>query len=312
MKNKRTKRFLSLLTLVFLLCAMTVYASAAAKGSGDADNDGQVTSADARLALRRAVELDTFTAAQTAACDMDGDGKITSADARIILRRAVGLPDRADVLTEADLPADAKICYLTFDDGPSANTVKILDILDKYNVKATFFVIWNSQYSYLYKEIVARGHSIALHSYTHDYSQIYRSTDAYFADLQKISDAVYNVSGVRTTLMRFPGGSSNTVSRSYCKGIMTVLTKEVERRGYTYFDWNAENGDATGKAMTADQMVNKAKSSASRVVLLQHDAAGKGTTVQALPRIIEYYQSRGYYLIGLNENSYTAHHGVNN
>ncbi len=312
MRKKRMKRALCLLTLLTLLFALFAPSYAAAPGSGDADNDGTVTSADARLALRRAVELETFTAQQLAACDVDRDGAITAADARIILRRAVGLPDRPDVLTEADLPEDAKICYLTFDDGPSANTIKILDILDRYNVKATFFVIWNSQYSYLYKEIVDRGHSIALHSYTHDYSKIYRGTDAFFADLQKISDAVYDISGVRTKLMRFPGGSSNTVSRSYCRGIMTVLTKEVERRGYTYFDWNAENGDATGKPMTAEQMINSAKSSKNRVVLLQHDAANKKTTVQALPGIIEYYRSRGYYMIGLNENSFTAHHGVNN
>ena len=209
---------------------------------------------------------------------------------------------------------DGKTIYLTFDDGPSANTVKILDILDKYNVKATFFVLYNETYSYLYKEIIKRGHSIALHSYSHEYSKIYRSTDAYFADLQKVSDFVYEKAGVRTRMIRFPGGSSNTVSRSYCKGIMTQLAKMTKEKGYVYFDWNSANDDATGKTLTVAELQKAANaySGQSPLVMLMHDAPAKKRTVEALPGIIEHYIERGYYFLPLNEGSPTAHHYIAN
>ncbi len=323
-KMKRTfKRILSAVLLVCVLCGLLLSAFAAAPGGGDADNDGTVTAADARFALRISVKLETPDAETESACDMDGDGAVTAADARMILRKAVGLPpdgpdepeepEKPDRITEADLPADAKILYLTFDDGPSANTIKILDILDRYNVKATFFVVWNSQYAYLYKEIVDRGHTIALHSYTHDYSKIYTGTTAYFNDLNKLSDAVYARTGVRSKLIRFPGGSSNTVSKRYCAGIMSTLTKEVEKRGYVYFDWNVDSCDADGKSHTAAELTRYATNTKQqRVVLLHHDAASKRTTVESLPKTIETYLARGYYIIGLTEQSYTAHHRVNN
>ena len=313
MLKKTAKTLLCLFLALCTVSALLTFGAAAAAGSGDADNDGRVTAADARLALRCSVGLETLGSSAKAAADMDGDGRVTAEDARRILRKSVGLPPEGQ-LTEKDLPADAKILYLTFDDGPSARTAEVLDILDRYNAKATFFVVNGYSYNYMYKEVVDRGHSIGLHSYTHEYSDIYRNTDAYFNDLNKISDAVYNVAGVRTNLIRFPGGSSNTVSRSYCRGIMSVLTKEVDRRGYVYFDWNSDNGDATGVTMTAYEMYQTAVAYAgpSRLVMLMHDASYKGTTVKALPMIIEYYQSHGYYLIGLNENSPTAHHYVSN
>ena len=135
-----------------------------------------------------------------------------------------------------------KTCYLTFDDGPSDNTLKILDILDKYKVKATFFVMGTGKLSYV-KKIHDAGHTVALHTYSHDYSKIYRSQKAYFEDLEKIGAAVKKYTGEDAKVIRFPGGSSNTVSRSYCKGIMTALSKETANRGYVYFDWNVDSTD---------------------------------------------------------------------
>ncbi len=294
-------------------------------GSGDADGDGKITAGDSRIALRRSVNLERLPAYSYLAADVDKDGKVTAADARIILRLSVGLSRGTEkyvpkpqfftpAITEKDVPAGAKIIYLTFDDGPSANTVKILDILKRYNVKATFFVIKNDTYSYLYKRIVDEGHSIALHSYTHDYATIYRSTDAYFSDLNKISDFVYEKAGVRTRLVRFPGGSSNTVSRSYCRGIMSTLAKMLPDKGYVYFDWNGANNDATGQNLSVAQIRSAANSygGVSPLIMLMHDASAKSKTVEALPGIIEYYKSRGYYFLPLNENSPTAHHGIAN
>lgn len=296
-----------------------------APGSGDADADGKISAGDARLALRGAVCLEALPDYSFAAADVDRDGKVTAADARSIMRLAVGLPGNTEkyipkpryftpALTEKDVPAGAKVIYLTFDDGPSANTEKILSVLDRYNVKATFFVIASNRYSYLYKEIVERGHSIALHSYSHEYSAVYRSTDAYFADLNRISDFVYEKAGVRTRLIRFPGGSSNTVSRSYCRGIMSALSRMTAEKGYVYFDWNSANNDATGQNLSVAQLGSAAKSYGGQtpLVMLMHDAAAKTKTVEALPGIIEYYKGLGYYFLPLNEKSPTARHGIAN
>lgn len=188
------------------------------------------------------------------------------------------------------IPAKGKTVYLTFDDGPCAYTPEILDILDKYNVKATFFVV-NGKYNYLMKEIVDRGHKIGLHCYKHVYSEVYASDEAYFTDLQKIHDVVKKETGVDADIIRFPGGGSNTISKKYSKGIMTRLTKSVVEKGYAYFDWNCYNGDADGVKSVAKQVQNCSQfpRGASNIVVLMHD--NKEATVKALPKIIEYYQS---------------------
>lgn len=124
------------------------------------------------------------------------------------------LPDQPSLERGASirLKPSKKYVYLTFDDGPSENTPALLEVLGKNNVKATFFVVYNSNKQY-YQDIVCAGHAIGLHSYTHDYAKIYQSEDAYFADLQQLSDYVKDACGVESKLLRFPGGSSNTVSR---------------------------------------------------------------------------------------------------
>lgn len=207
-----------------------------------------------------------------------------------------------------------KVAYLTFDDGPSSNTEKILDILKQYNAKATFFVIGTSKLD-LIKRIHEEGHTVGLHSNSHEYNQIYSSVDAYFKDLQAISDKVESYIGVAPKVIRFPGGSSNTVSAKYCKGIMSQLTKEVEARGYVYFDWNVSSGDADANKAPASDLVANIKRECgkkSRVCILMHDAPIKTTTVDALPEIIQYLQGEGYSLEALTTDVKPFHHGVNN
>ena len=217
----------------------------------------------------------------------------------------------------SSIPADgSKIVYLTFDDGPSANTAKVLDVLNKYNAKATFFVTGNSQkYNYLIKRAHNEGHTIGLHTYCHDYAKVYASTDAYFKDLTAIGNMVKEQIGFVPKYMRFPGGSSNTVSAKYCKGIMSVLVNEVQNRGYQYYDWNVSSGDASGKngPVPVSKIVKASTSSnANNIMLLMHDTGAKGTTVEALPQIIEHYQTKGYVFKGIDDSSFTPHHGVNN
>lgn len=203
-----------------------------------------------------------------------------------------------------------KIVYLTFDDGPCGNTQRLLDILDRYNVKATFFVINKGNLNYLIKKAYDKGHSIGLHSNTHDYS-IYSSVDTFFNDLNKISNIVYNQTGEYSTLMRFPGGSSNTVSRSYKKGIMSTLATEVTIRGYVYFDWNVDSGDINTNSKNAivNNVINGMKNNQYSVVL-QHDM--KYNSVEAVADIIEYGLNNGYTFLPLERTSPKAHHGINN
>ncbi len=211
----------------------------------------------------------------------------------------------------ATVVPDGKIIYLTFDDGPSYHTPRLLNILAKYNVKATFFVVGTASIGYI-DDIHAGGHTVALHTNTHNFKSVYASVDAYFEDLYAIQNKVYNATGVRANLIRFPGGSSNTVSRNYCKGIMSQLVKAVEAQGFRYFDWNVDSYDAGG-ARTAEQVFNNVINGVKGnrwSVVLQHDI--HGFSVDAVESIIQWGLANGYTFLPLTNTSPTAHHGVNN
>lgn len=203
-----------------------------------------------------------------------------------------------------------KVIYLTFDDGPCSNTGRLLDILNQYNVKATFFVVNNGYYDTL-RRIAQEGHSLAIHTATHNYDRIYASEEAYFDDLNTMRSIIQEETGVDTTLLRFPGGSSNTVS-SFNKGIMTRLTKAVTDMGYQYFDWNVDSNDAGG-ASSADEVFRNVVNGIggkNTSVVLQHDI--KGFSVDAVEKIIVWGIANGYTFLPLDASSPTCHHGVNN
>ncbi len=209
--------------------------------------------------------------------------------------------------------SDHKVVYLTIDDGPSQNTQAVLDILDQYGCKATFFVIGQDPASFpLIGEAYRRGHTIGLHSYTHDYATVYSSTGAFYDDLAAIGQVVADQIGYVPCFIRFPGGSSNGISADYCQGIMTELVGSVQANGYQYYDWNVSTGD--GAEHTADEIVGyaTAPNDYNTIVMLCHDSGSKQTTVEALPRIIEHYQALGYTFEALDRSSYVCHHGVNN
>lgn len=206
---------------------------------------------------------------------------------------------------------EGKTIYLTFDDGPGAYTERLLDILDSYGVKATFFVT-NSGNAELMKEIVDRGHSIGIHSVTHNYAEIYASPTAYFTDLYKMQDIIYQNTGVRTTLLRFPGGSSNEVSCKTCEGLMTLLTEAVQNAGFQYFDWNVYSGDA-GETQKTQEVVNYVLDGVRQhevSIVLQHDI--HSYSVDAVEDIIVWGLNNGYTFRPLTENSPGFHHDVNN
>lgn len=236
--------------------------------------------------------------------------KISDLNRQISLKRE---QSAAAALLNPSPESGGKTIYLTFDDGPSPNTPRIISILNSYGIKATFFVK-NTSYNDYMKDIVNNGNVIALHSYTHDYKTIYSSDEAFYQDLQNISDLVYLQTGVRSNIMRFPGGGSNTVSKKYSPGIMTRLTQGVAERGYVYYDWNCSSGDAMKNTVPKETIVASCKKvpSASNVIVLLHDTGAKNTTVEALPEIIEYYLSCGYTFSTITADTLPVHHKVNN
>ena len=206
------------------------------------------------------------------------------------------------------------VIWLTFDDGPSAKlTPKVLDILKKENVKATFFVInYSESNEPIIKRIVAEGHTIGIHGYSHEYSKIYKSKETFMSNIYTLQDKIYKSTGVKSMYIRFPGGSSNTVSRKYCKGIMTELTKEVLAKGFKYFDWNISSGDAGGAkdAKAVYKNVTKNLSKKRGNLVLCHDIHQK--TLEALPDIIKYAKKEGYTFARIDDDTPMYAQHVNN
>ncbi|MEG0276773.1 MAG: polysaccharide deacetylase family protein, partial [Coprobacillus sp.] len=208
-----------------------------------------------------------------------------------------------------------KVCYLTFDDGPSANTEKILKILDEYHIKATFFVTGTSPKDYHYiKKAYDKGHTIGLHTFSHDYERIYSSLKNYIQDLNEIKEVVYQQTGEYSKIIRFPGGSSNLVSRKYNVGIMKRLTKRVIDLGYQYYDWTSINGDGEN-IKTVNGLKRKAVEEIGDkedIMFLMHDSASCEATVKSLPSILDYMIKKGYQFKAIEEDAPTFHHTVQN
>ncbi len=209
---------------------------------------------------------------------------------------------------------NGKVIYLTFDDGPSRTiTPGVLQILREENVKATFFIInHDDSLNYLIRQAYEDGHTIAIHSYTHNYRHIYSSEQAFFEDLNLMSTKLESITGVKPYITRFPGGSSNTVSR-FNPGIMTRLAKELTNKGYIYFDWNIGSGDAGGVSSAYEVYQNVTSSLGNHTnVVLMHDFEGNYYTLNALRDIIHYGKNNGYTFSNITETTPQIKHRIAN
>ena len=208
---------------------------------------------------------------------------------------------------------DQRKVYLTFDDGPSVNTSKILDILKERNIKATFFFIGNEdeESKALYRRIVAEGHTLGMHSFTHKYDVIYQSLDSYIEDLKSLQSYLEEVTGVTTKLIRFPGGSSNKVSNVD----MREVIRYVKEQGFTYFDWNVASGDATSQAYTSDELVQNVMNDVvtyKTSVVLMHDSSAKSATVESLEPMIDQLEALGAEILPIDESTTLIQHITEN
>ena len=228
-------------------------------------------------AVQEAAEDGIVSKEQTEMADVSQDEK-----SRDVLENAMGSDSESDGVRRV---------YITFDDGPSTRTNDILDILDEYDVKATFFVTGKpgESYSEVYKRIVEEGHTLGMHSYSHKYSELYESLAGFQTDLHMLQTFLYETTGFWSTYYRFPGGSSNTVSKVDMKELINYLALE----NITYYDWNVASGDDRDGA-TKDTIVSNVMTGVPRFensVILLHDASDKQATVDALPEIIEEVQA---------------------
>ncbi len=221
------------------------------------------------------------------------------------------------VVVEAT-PPDDHVIYLTFDDGPSSDiTVEILDILKENNIKATFFILdYTEDKLPILQRMIEEGHTIGIHGYSHEYNEIYTSEEAFMNSINTLADKLKADTGYEAFCLRFPGGSSNTVSRHYSTGIMSRLVKLVEEEGWMYFDWNVSSGDAAANTVPAEKIISNVESEldpdSNKNVVLMHDTSVKTTGPEALRAIITYGKENGYSFYPITRNTPEVHHSVAN
>lgn len=222
-------------------------------------------------------------------------------ESSVSIRQEIGAPELPDGVvglggeaepdpaqdTVPELPQLHQV-YLTFDDGPSIYTDKILDILSEYDVKATFFVVGKEDETSqaAIQRIVEEGHTLGMHSYSHRYTNLYRSVDAFSEDFHKLQDYLYDLTGVKSVFYRFPGGSSNTVSPLNIRVFIDFLNTQ----GVTFYDWNIASGDGGSRLLDTNTLLYNSTSDISEwetSIILMHDSADKPTTVDALPAILD-------------------------
>lgn len=227
--------------------------------------------------------------------------------------------EKTESETNLQVTSNGGVIYLTFDDGPSLeNTPKILDVLKDKNVQATFFINnYPDKLEYIVKRQYAEGHTIGLHGYSHVYSDIYTSADAVMNNFYLLQEKVSKTTGGYTSkIIRFPGGSSNTVSKKYCRGVMSAVTKRALQEGFTYFDWNVSSGDAGNvTSKDADKIYNNIISTLTpgkENVVLMHDSEGHSATRDIVEKVIEFGKQNGYEFKAITEETIPVRHGVNN
>ena len=232
--------------------------------------------------------------------------EVTKEMSEATVSEALYTVDNLDNLAEE---GDIPVVYLTFDDGPSDNTDKILDILDDYNVKASFFVIGKDteEYEAQYQRIVAEGHTIGMHSYSHNYSKLYASENAFVDDYNQIYNLIETVCGTQPKFYRFPGGSSNKVSNIN----MSIFINYLNSQGIKYYDWNVSSGDAVAQAFTCDELVDNVMNDVVKYktsVVLLHDGNSKNATVESLPELIESLQEIGAMILPISDDTTVIQH----
>jgi peptidoglycan/xylan/chitin deacetylase (PgdA/CDA1 family) len=314
--KKLHKRLIRVLLIAFLLTILICYPNGSARESlMDGDAKSLLISQLQMEAYRNELEEQRDRALEEAKLK-DAEEALADKEPAVseeVLELRKTTEDSAAAVKEST--AVVKRAYLTFDDGPSPNTDKILDILDEYNVKGNFFVIgrFAEGYREQYNRILREGHILGMHSFSHIYTEVYESADSFTADLNHVQYVIYSITGYTPMIYRFPGGSSNDISTIDMREFIDILDK----RGIVYYDWNVNSGDAETARLPKEQIINNVfdginglenAEERSEVMILFHDLKEKTTTVEALPAIIEGLQAQGYVIAPIDENTKLIQH----
>lgn len=278
---KRLKRFIliTIACMILIPLVVCIYLGIRVRSL-----EGQVTSLTLELKNAAAVAQSSETVETNGTAEAEPAAEITEEDS---IRRWEEAQAERSQEAQTPVPGIRKVC-LTFDDGPSMYTDQILDILKEYNVKATFFVVAKGKepYEEEYRRILAEGHTLGMHSYSHVYRDIYSSKEAFIEDLNMLQEYLHDVTGAYPQIYRFPGGSGNRAASVDIRELTDYLA-EID---VTYYDWNISSGDATGRKLSSDQIIancTRGLEQYETAIILMHDAADKKSTVDALPGLIE-------------------------
>lgn len=295
-KKSISRRFF-LFSLIF--CMMLAFTACASSKDNDAQSNAAESSTQSTTQESTQEISQTIESSESETMTDEESTESTFENGSTEESSSAALPNT----TSGEPNDDEKVVYLTIDDGPSSNTDAILNILDQYDAKATWFV--TSQYmegnalSDKLKEIHDRGHAVGVHTFSHRYQEIYQSVDAYMSDYNKMNTIIVNATGEDSHLFRFPGGSN----ASYNKNIRTELIQHVKSEGLIYYDWNAFTGDTDG--LSCSEMVSKAVKESSynnKTILLMHDVPNKTAVVEALPQILSALKDKGYEFRALDQD----------
>lgn len=315
--RRRRRRLIVLGTGIVIVLLLIVLIVSAVRALGNRDKNKDTMDTGSAVVLTEEEQL--------AARQKEGPASQQESKQYRAIKDDTSLPDYAkeypglyaDAVDEENKLSNKKVCYLTFDDGPSdTNTPKILDTLAKEGVKATFFVVASEiddDTQDILKRIVKDGHTLCIHANEHEYSKIYQSTEAYLADFAAAYDKIYELTGYRVQGFRFPGGSNGQVNKSGC---YDAIVTEMTRRGFEYYDWNAYSHDAEGGNYTVEEMVDYALhevtiSSRNDVILLMHDTYGKEKTTKVLQGIIDGLNEEGIEMLPITNTTRPVHFEVN-
>lgn len=316
-RRRRNRRLLVsaavLVVIIALLCVACSGISKLVKGSADKQANNTAAAQGSAVVDEQQQEKDTRPASE-----QESKQYLAIKDDSSLPSYALEYPGMyADAVSTPNKESKEKVCYLTFDDGPSSTvTPDILDTLKENDIKATFFVVTSTidDNTDLIKRIIDEGHTLGIHADRHEYGEIYQSVEAYLADFAKAYDTIYELTGYKVQCFRFPGGSNNGVMSKH--GTYDEIVGEMTRRGFEYFDWNAYDHDAEGGNYSVDQIINYAvdevcESSRNDVILLMHDTYGKEKTASALPSIIKQLKSNDIKMLPLTDTSRPVHFCVN-
>ena len=285
-------------------------------GEGIASSGTQPTtqSADAATTTSKEKESQTTTETTSEATTETTTETTTTTEVTTPASDSKGMnPKYYEEAIDTEREAEKRV-YLTFDDGPSVNTGDILDILKKYGIKATFYNIGtdSEEMLELQRRVYDEGHTLAIHSVSHDYSQIYSSFENWKADVLGEQERIKDNVGITTKYYRFPGGGSNSKGSKYGTSIRDCAAW-LDENGFSYQDWNIDSRDADGNEYTPEQMAQNiiddiTGSEKTDFIVLMHDAKPKTTTVKCLPKVIETLQAKGYTFCQITDNTVSIHH----